>query len=204
MYAYDQTYLDEFMERLGAMLDFAVNGCGQDLETFYNRFLVSGIASQIALGNPKYLCGLSGIELAMAVAQRTGEPLPYEGQLIDMGSLEYWAGWTMAYIQWSLNMPFATLQENGVGIIDLYSRYPALHEADITKSLSFARQALSHMRNPLKAARKNAGLSQEALAGMAGLPLRTLRSYEQGSVPLANASAASIAALSRILGCRLV
>ena len=60
---------------LGSMLDYAVNSCGEDLRLFYARFLSSGVAAQIERGNPRYLCGLSGVELAMTAAVRSGTTL---------------------------------------------------------------------------------------------------------------------------------
>lgn len=60
------------MTSLGAMLDYAVNTCGEDLNLFYARFLASGVADAFSRANPKYLGGMSGIELATLVASRTG------------------------------------------------------------------------------------------------------------------------------------
>ena len=202
MNAYDKTYLESAMAALGSMLDYAVNACGEDLQTFYHRFLSSGIARQISIGNPRYLCGKSGIELACDVAIRTGEPLREEEDTIDMGSQEYWTGWTMAYLQWSLAAGYDVLRERGLGIMDVYSRYSTLHEADPSKSLAMARTILAS-RNPLKTARKNAGLTQARLSEMTGMNLRTIRGYEQGTIPLSSAGAGNLLALSRALGCRV-
>lgn len=63
-----------------------------------SRFLSSGIARAMSVGNPKYIAGLSGIELALQVASRTGSPLPTKDAFIDMGSPSYWTGWTLAYL----------------------------------------------------------------------------------------------------------
>lgn len=194
-------YLEDAMSLMGAMLDYAVNACGEDMELFYARFLGSGIARQISSVNPKYVAGMSGTELAMIVAERTGDPLPKMDYCTDIGSPEYWTGWTMAYISLSLNMDFRTLSERGLLLKDVYSRYPSLHEADLSKSLSFAGKRMLTSLNPLKAARISAGMSQKQLADLSGVSLRTIRGYEQGQRKLSNASAESLLRLCNIIGC---
>lgn len=200
--AYNNCYLEDAMSGIGAMLDYAVRICGQDLELFWARFLASGVADQFSRRNPRYLCGLSGTELAFEVAYRTGGDLSFSDEVIDMGSPEYWTGWTLAYLQWYLNKSFSELEEAGIGISDLYSVYPTLHEADLSRTLRYAEERLSNStkRFSLKTARKNAGLSQQALSERSGIPVRTIRAYEQGSLDLANAGAENVRNLRSVLG----
>lgn len=203
-HGYNIAYLDDAMASLGAMLDYAVNACGEDLSLFYARFLGSGLANAFSRANPKYLAGLSGIELAMLVACRTGDALPEKEPYINMGSPEYWTGWTLVYLSWYLNMDFGTLQSRGVGVKDVYDRYPVLHEADLSKSVRFAIRRLDEFasgESPLKRARLNAGLTQQELADFSGNSLRVIRSYEQGQRSLEKAGAESILRLSQVLGC---
>lgn len=202
--AYDKTYLSDAMYGMGAMLDYAVNSCSQPLDLFYARFLRSGVDGQIERGNPRYLGGLSGIELALIVADRTGSPLPEAKPLIDMGSPEFWTGWTLAYLQWYFGLSFRALQAAGIGADTLIARYPALHEADLSKAVSLAEKALDAHRlqdNPLKTQRKNARLTQRELAALSGTSLRAIRAYEQSQLSLSNASAESLRNLSHALGC---
>ena len=163
--AYDIAYLDDAMTSLGAMLDYAVNSCGEDLDLFYARFLGSGIAETFSRANPKYLGGMSGIELASMVAARTGEPLPRKDGLIDIGSPEFWTGWTLAYLSWYLNVDLRTLQSRGLTVASLHERYSVLHEADLSKSVQFAIKRLGETSGGqvLKLARKNARLTQRQL-----------------------------------------
>ena len=194
------------MSAVGAMLDYSVNTCEEDLAVFYDRFIASGVASFVFEANPRYLGGSSGIDLAHKVAQQTGRPLAGGRDLIDMGSPEYWTGWTLAYLSWYLNMDFRTMKERGLGAAEIFIRYPALHEADLSKSVDFARKQLSTAEkasNPLKLARKNAGMTQRALAAASGVTLRSIRAYEQGSLSLRNAEFESVQSLSRALACPL-
>lgn len=196
MRAYNPLYLDDVMASLGAMFDYAVNSCGEPLPEFYARFLSSSVAGNIAAGNPRYLCGLSGVELAERVADTTGKPLPEKRPYIDMGSPEYWTGWTLAYIQWYMNVGFKRID-----IMDLYNRYSTLHEADLSKSIQFASKALHKHVRPLKEARKDAHMTQEKLADLSGVSLRLVRAYEQGQLSLSNAGAEGLGNICKVLGC---
>ena len=125
---------------------------------------------------------------------------------IDMGSPEYWTGWTLAYLSWYLCIDFDTLQSRGVRIEDLRDRYPVLHEAGLTKSVEFATGRIDDYqaeRNLLKRARRNAGLTQRQLAGITGVPLRVIQSYEQGQRSLETAGMESVRRICRALGCRV-
>ena len=91
MRAYDETYLDDAMNNLGDMFDYAVNDCGFDAEDFFGHFIISGVAEAFERGNPKYVAGLSGPELASEVIYRTfsSRPDTPSAENIDK-SPEYW------------------------------------------------------------------------------------------------------------------
>ena len=201
--AYNISYLDDAMLSLGAMLDYAVNTCGESLTLFFARFLSSGIARDFSRANPKFIAGMSGIELAHMIARLTGEELPKKEAYVDIGSPEYWTGWTLAYLSWYLCLDFDTLQSRGFSIQSLHDRYPVLHEADLSKSVEFALNQISGegYQNPLKQTRNYAGMTQQELADSSGVPLRVIRSYEQGQRSLNNASADNVRRICQSLGC---
>ena len=49
-------------------------GCNGDL--FFAQFLASGAAEQFERGNPKFVGGMSGVELALEVFRRTTGQIP--------------------------------------------------------------------------------------------------------------------------------
>lgn len=202
VYAYKDYYLDDVMSNMGSMMDYAVNVCGEEPELFYARFLASGIDTQIVNGNPRYLAGMSGIDLALKVVSLTGDSLPCKECMINMGSPEYWFGSTMAYIQWYLNVSFKTLNDRGFHFKNLYEKYLTLHEADITKSLYYAVDLMNRNKeNRLKHLRKRASLTQKELSDITGINIRTIRAYEQGQLSLDKASARSILDICKVIGC---
>ena len=71
MNAYSKIYLEDAMNNLAVMLDYGGIADG-DSQRFFDRFVVSSISKQFEKGNPKYIAGYSGIELAELVLMVTG------------------------------------------------------------------------------------------------------------------------------------
>ena len=133
-HAYNHLYLEDVMNNLGTMFDCAVHAAHCDLMLFYEMFLSSGVASQIEAGNPRYLSGLSGMELMQLVLDKTlDKTVPVLSYAPFDRTPEYWAGWALAYYQWYRARTFSFLKSNGLNINTLLSLYPTLHEADLSK-----------------------------------------------------------------------
>ena len=62
--AYKKTYLNGAMRNLAVMMDCGVRKYGYTIGEFYQKFLSSGVSRQFGQGNPRYLVGMSGAELA--------------------------------------------------------------------------------------------------------------------------------------------
>ncbi|MDR3295913.1 MAG: helix-turn-helix domain-containing protein [Clostridiales Family XIII bacterium] len=204
--AYDETYLDDAMNNLGDMFDYAVNDCGYDPEEFFGYFIVSGVAGAFERGNPKYVAGLSGPELASEVIFRTQRTRPDTPPSEDIDkSAEYWAGWSLAYYQWHTARRFDRMREAGLGLKRVLSLYPALHEADISKFVNIAdRIAGKHnadVGSNLQRIRKASGMTQKKLAGESGAALRMIQLYEQRKQNINVAQAITLDRIARALGC---
>ena len=205
--AYNNLYLEDAMNNLGSMLDCAANAAHYDLFLFYEMFLSSGIASQIEVGNPRFVAGLSGVELMELVIEKTSDkPLPEIHYVPFDRTPEYWAGWALAYYQWFTAHSFTFLQRNGLNIDTVLSLYPTLHEADLSKFVYTAdtviERHLSAKKNTLKTIRKQSHYTQKELAELTGVSLRMIRAYEQGDQDIRKAEAQSVFDLSRAFGCK--
>lgn len=204
--AYEETYLNDAMNNLGDMLDYAVNDCGYDPEVFFGYFIVSGVAEAFEKGNPKYVAGLSGPELASEVIYRT---LRSRADIAPSKSIdkspEYWAGWILAYYQWHTMRHFSDMQKNGLTIERVLSLYPTLHEADTSKFVSVANQIiekhLSEQVSNLQRLRKANGMTQRELAAASGVALRMIQLYEQRKQDINRAQAIALARMAHVLGC---
>ena len=141
MTAYSKIYLEDAMANLAAMLDYGSSNYG-DEDVFFERFLASDISKQFGKGNPKYVCGMSGIELAERVIKDTGgSPVYAEYRNIINPDIN-WTGWILAYLQWYSGLSFEALADNGVRPCLLMKLYPTLHEVDITKITEVLKEEL--------------------------------------------------------------
>lgn len=75
MHAYNKQYLDDAMRNLGDAFDYVANACKMDMDEFLNLFIAGGIAEQFSAGAPKYVSGLSGVELAWKVMENSGKEM---------------------------------------------------------------------------------------------------------------------------------
>jgi len=136
--AYKKTYLNGAMRNLAVMFDCGVNKYGYSIDEFYDKFLSSEVSRQFASGNPRYLVGLSGAELADMVVYESGQTISEANDGTYTVGPEYWAGWVLAYYQWRSCRSFAYMQKRGLGINDVIRMYYPLHEADIMKFVDAA------------------------------------------------------------------
>jgi len=131
--AYKKTYLNSAMRNLGAMMDCGVRKYGYPIEEFYRRFLSCEVSRQFAAGNPRYLVGMSGAELADSVVEASGGTVLRENDGTYTVGPEYWAGWVLAYYQWLTCRSFTYMHKKGLGINEVVTMYYPLHEADLSR-----------------------------------------------------------------------
>lgn len=205
--AYEEMYLNDAMCSMGEMLDYAVHDCGCDGDLFFTQFLSSGVAEQFERGNPKFVGGMSGVELALEVFRRTTGQVPdVDVSASEEKTQEYWAGWSLAYYQWKTGMSFREIISYGLTVSRVCSMY-LLHEADISKFAEAAdkviQENLSEGETNLKRIRRANGFSQKQLAEVSGVALRMIQLYEQRQNDINKAQASTLSALARSLNCRL-
>ena len=203
MHAYSETYVADAQEIMGVMLDYGTRICKLNLRDFYNRFLSLPIAEAFGTGHPRFVAGLSDIELGMRVLTDTGHAYPDQTDYrfpMDCPEI-YWAGWFLAYFQWYTGKSFASIDRGGLPIEKVVELFHPLHEADLSKCVEVAASYLN-LGSPLRVLRKSAGYSQEELARLSGVSLRMIRAYEQGTQDIARAESGTLLRLSRALRCR--
>ena len=144
--AYKKTYLNGAMRNLAVMMDCGVRKYGYTIGEFYQRFLSCDVSRQFAAGNPRYLVGMSGAELADCVVEATGGTMLSENDGTYTVGPEYWAGWALAYYQWLTRRSFAYMQGRGLGIDEVLSMYYPLHEADLSKFAAAAASIIERSR----------------------------------------------------------
>lgn len=146
MTAYNELYTNDAKENLADMIDYAVNDLNLDPDNFFDLFISSGIAKQFEKGNPKYLAGMSGYELAQEVLKKSKTKYKIEEPSYKFEkSREYWAGWILAYYQRQTNQNFEEMVRYGLKLSDVISMY-ILHEADVSKFTETANEIIRKNR----------------------------------------------------------
>lgn len=221
--AYDEVLLSGACNTLGRMLDFSVRSLRMDARAMMELFTATGTAGRFGCGDIRMTAGMSGIELAYEVLDRSG--LSYE-RVAPRHSIslspEYWLGYTYALIQWERSLSFDEIcrsfdeREFTAGYVR--SRTACLEalpvdisEAERAEALrafgrKFARDAAANFASAqspsrLKQMRIKNGLSQSELAKASGIPVRTIQQYEQCQKDINKARFEYIASLSAALNC---
>ena len=204
--AYSEMYLEDAMRTLGEAVDFAL--CDQGLNPPELTAILSNSLEmkQFERGAPRVICGMSGDELAREIVARAGlKPAEFRASYPFDRSPQYWAGWVLAYTQWTSCLGFSDLFE--VAPLDwIIGSYHPLHEASEDKFAELVIDKWNKVqadRKGLKAARKAAGLTQKQLAAQSGVKLRAIQLYEQNQLDLRRASVSSALALANTLDCTI-
>ena len=205
--AYSELYLDDAMQNLGDMVEYAVCDLGFDPDVFFGWFISSGIASKFEKGNPKYITGMSGFELAEAVLTETNVAHEKrEPSFVEFKGREYWAGWILAYYQWETGKRFEDIVKDGLTLSIVFSMY-VLHEADESKFVEAANEIIARNRENRKTKlfeiRKARGFTQQQLSKVSGVSLRMIQLYEQKQNDISKAQATVVISLAKALGCEV-
>lgn len=202
MNAYSEHYLERAQRSLATMFDYAVWDLGLDIDRYADLFVVSGYADRFGAGDPSVVSARSGVELARMVIEKTGADVKIAPvRPTENRSREYWTGWALAYYQWKSAHRLRDILA-GVPASHVRALYSPYHEMSLQQFCD-RMDALYAAANPeprLKVLRQHAGLSQAELAERAGVSIRTLQHYEQGSKDLRRAAGETLLAFARTLG----
>ena len=197
IHAYSELYLNSAMHNLAALFDIAINAEGLDADEFAGAFANSKIAKGIEAGVPDILAGKSATEMLMIILDKD---IDYTVVPVDR-TPEYWAGWVLAKAQWYLNKSFKDILEV-IQFSKLVSMYYPYHEADEMKAVEIINACFPTVSN-LKMIRKKRKLSQEELAILSGVNVRSIRAYEQGKNDITKAQVDTLQMLAKTLDCSI-
>lgn len=207
MNAYSELYLDDAMNNLGDMIEYAVCDLGYDPDEFFGWFIFSEVASRFEKGNPKYVAGMSGYELADAVLAATNVQYDkIEPSYHEFKGKEYWAGWILAYYQWEKGIRFEDMVKDGLSLSVVLAQY-ILHEADVSKFVEVADEIIARnkkmRKSRLSEIRKARGFTQQKLSDVSGVSLRMIQLYEQKQNDIGKAQVNVVVSLAKALGCEV-
>lgn len=204
--AYSEAYLREAMTNMGEMIDYIANDCRADRNEFFRLFTSSGLAEEFECGNPKYVAGMSGAELAWETWRIMGIRAAYP----DVGlrfcrTADYWEGWILAYTQWKLNLSYRKIM-TVLSFSELDAMYPRFHEMPedrFVENLQLMLEQSESRETKLAQFRRLRAYSQKMLAEKSGVSLRAIQQYEQRQKNINKAAAEAVAALAECLECRV-
>ena len=203
--AYREIYLSNAQSALGDAFDYAINTCSISGKDFVKLFITSSVSKRMENGEPSFLAGKSGIEIAAEVVSETmGKKLDIAAEEHFGRSEEYWIGWVVAYYQWYSSRRYSDIFKV-LTYEDLQKMYYTLHEADITKFVEIADERIKEFfaDTNLKRIRMSYGCTQAELAERSGVSLRSIQMYEQRNKDINKASAETVYRISKVLGCTM-
>lgn len=198
IHAYNKIYLEQVQRNLANLIDIAINIKGIGAADFETLFAESEVAHGIENAVPNMLAGKSACEM---IALLTNDE-PVEYLLGEDRSKEYWAGWILAKFQWMTRMSFKEIFSH-ISLSTIIDMYSPFHEAPEEKALDELTKRMPKMESKLKTIRMAKGITQESLAFMSEVNLRSIRAYEQNRAKLMSASGETLYKLARILGCSM-
>lgn len=197
IHAYNDIYLNSVMHNLAALFDIAINAEGINPDIFADMFANSKIASGIEAGVPDILVGKSATEMLMIILDKEIE---YTVVPVDR-TPEYWAGWILANAQWYINKTFKEIL-SVMPFSMLVSMYYPYHEADEMKTIEKIENCFPSI-STLKIIRQKRQLTQEELALLSGVNIRSIRSYEQKDNDILKAQGDTLQKLAKTLDCTI-
>lgn len=204
IHAYSELYIEGVMIKLGDMLEYACIDCAYDLDAFWQLFLRSRVSIGIENGNPKYIAGMSGVELAQIVMEEVDYNTDFaEPSWNSNRSDIYWCGWVLAYYQWYCAVSFKIISEK-LTLRMLRKMYGTLHEADIHKCIDVLdNMAIINVRHTVREWRQIRNWTQNELAQRAQLDISQIQRLEYGERKLENMTLKAALNIANALGVRI-
>ncbi len=203
--AYDEMYVDSAQNILGHAVDFAIMSLEIEPNDFAKALMVSASVRQFSTGNPRYVAGMNGCELARQILDEAHISYPDTEDIMYVDkSPEYWAGWALAYYQWYADVSFGDILKV-ISLEEIIGMYSVYHEMDISHFVEQINRLMgkAYSQTRLRVRRDNCGLSQSELAKEADVPLRQIQLFEQGQRDINKTSAITLYKLSKALHCQM-
>lgn len=203
--AYKKLYMNDMINCLANMFDYAINVCYQEPNMIAELFVSLGVAEQFERGNPAFISGKSGEEIARIILKDVYQEEIFPVNFIREGKTpEYWAGWALAQYQHITSKRYKDIFSY-VTLKDIISMYSVYHEMDVSHFFELMDEKCSNINRDtkLKQIRESRNVSQSELSKLSGVSIRSIQLYEQKVNDIDKAQAQTLYKLARILGCNI-
>ena len=203
--AYNELYLNDTQLFLAHLFDYVIRCFGMETNLFGQIFVNSSICKNIEIGNPSLISGKAGEEAAKELINSVIPNASFpQNEISFERSPSYWAGYYLAYYQWYTSKRFKDifLRIPLKEIIDMYKIY---HEMDVSIFVDDLNKRYDSvaLSTKLKTIREARSLSQNELAKLSDVSLRSIQLYEQKVNDIDKAQAQTLYKLARVLGCSI-
>lgn len=198
-YAYDAEIC------LAEAVDYVVNDCKMDADSFIDAMIVSGYAERFSRGNADVIAGNSGIELAMCSLSAAGWHMNFpDAEPVFERRPAYWCGYIMGHYICRRNVSIKTIHER-LNMQQLLRLYPVYHEMDEEKCVEYLDLVIfpDDTETRLRKMRKRLRFTQEKLAQLTGVSKSAITQYERREKDINKASADTLYKLSDVLCCSI-
>lgn len=195
IHVYKDEYHNVINVKTAELFELAVLKERIEIDAFAEMFSYSPIGDAFDRLDPVYVLGKSCNELIALILDRP----PVDIYIADFASPEYWVGWILGHAHHEFKKSFKTLIKV-FPCSELINYYFPYHEMDIKQILDVFSERLNKYSS-LKEQRNRIGISQDELSLISGVPVRTIRAYEQNKLDIAKGQVNTISALAMALGC---
>lgn len=131
--AYSELYISDAQKTIAHSFDYAVNKMNLSLKEYAEKFLAFKYLNLLESGDPHYVAGISGIELAKEICGKENTDF---GHLSYEPKVEYWTGWILSYYQWAKNTKYKTILSK-FPIEKFEKAYPTFHECNKNRMIEY-------------------------------------------------------------------
>lgn len=130
--AYSELYINDAQITVAHSFDYATRALKISLFDYVEKFLNFEYLHLLEIGNPHYVSGISGCELALEIC---GIKIDIPSPPYNPGK-EYWIGWIAAFYQWYRNVSYKTIFEK-FSLERFETAYPTFHEENKMRMVEY-------------------------------------------------------------------
>lgn len=202
---YRNIYLSDYVNLLSNAFDYALTDLKINPDFFEKIFASSRYSYLIEILNPGIVSGTSGVELVLKIIDEKKLDIEIkEKEFRNYRTSAFWVGYALAYYQFYKRKRFKDIFRK-MHLKDILNMYNVYHEMDINNFIDDFDKMLNNieLESKLKIIRERYGLSQNDLAKLSNVSLRSIQLYEQKVNDIDKAQANTLYKLATALSCSI-